>query len=258
MANYYELLEIKQSASTQEIKKAFRERAKRLHPDIAGEKGAEEMRKLLTAYETLSDRNRRFEYDRIYKRFISKYRFDYRTFLRERKDDPQSQAKLICFDLLHLEEDEAISIWREQGGLMFPMEKYLDREDWMDCTYIFAEELAKRRFYYESFVLLVKLVREERRLPYFRHFMEEVENFLKELTRLHLRQSVSPETYIECMEALLDLGFSSRDEARWMRSIAETLFRLGEKDNAAKALREALKRDPGLPNTIQLRRKLQV
>jgi len=95
-------------------------------------------------------------------------------------------------------------------------------------------------------------------LPYFRHFMEEVENFLKEITRLHLRQSVSPETYIECMEALLDLGFSSRDEARWMRSIAETLFRLGEKDNAAKALREALKRDPGLPNTIQLRRKLQV
>ena len=258
MTNYYELLKVKQNASIQEIKKAFRERAKRLHPDIAGETGAEEMRKILTAYETLSDKNRRFEYDRIYSRLSSKYRFDYRNFLRERKDDPQSQAKLIFFELLHLEEDEAISIWREQGGIMFPMEKYLDREDWMDCTYIFAEELAKRRFYYESFVLLVKLVREERRLPYFRHFMEEVENFLKELVRLHLREAVSPEAFIECLEALLGLGFSSRDEARWMRSIAEALVRLGQKDNAAKTLREALKRDPGLPNTIQLRRKLQV
>jgi len=258
MTNYYELLKIKQNASTQEIKKAFRERAKRLHPDIAGETGADEMRKLLTAYKTLLDRNRRYEYDRIYSRFASRYHFDYRNFLRERKDDPQSQAKLVIFELLNLEEDAAISVWKEQGGLLFPMEKYLDREDWMDCTYILAEELVKRQYHYEAFVLLVKLVREERRRPYFRHFMEEVENFLKELTRHHLRQAVSPETFIECMEALLGLGFSSRDEARWMRSIAEALVRLGEKEHAAMALKEALKRDPALPNTIQLRRKLKV
>jgi hypothetical protein len=128
----------------------------------------------------------------------------------------------------------------------------------MDCTYILAEELAKRRRYYEAFVLLISLVREERRQPYFRHFMEEVENFLKELVRLRLRQAVDAETYVECMEALLDLGFSSRDEARWMRSIAETLIRLGELSGAARVFREALRRDPGLPNTVQLRRKLNV
>ena len=258
MTNFYELLEIRQNATTQEIKKAFRERAKRLHPDIAGEEGAEEMRKLLAAYETLSNRGRRSEYDKIYNRFAAKYRFDYRTFLRERKDDPQSQAKLILFELLHFEEDTAVSIWQEQGGLRFPMETYLDREDWMDCSYILAEELAKRELYYEAFVLLVKLVREERRRPYFRHFMEDVENFLKELVRHRLRPAVNAEMYIECMEALLGLGFSSRDEARWMRSIAEALAHLGETDNAARVLREALKRDPRLPNTVQLRRKLRV
>jgi len=258
MTNHYELLNIGQNASTQEIKRAFRERAKQLHPDIAGETGAGEMRKLLAAYEILSDRDRRFEYDRAYNRFVGKHSFDYRSFLMEQKDNPVSQAKLIFFEFLHLEEEMAISIWQEQGGLEFPMEKYLDREDWMDCAYILAEELAKRRRFYEAFSLLVNIVREERRQPYFRHFMEEVETFLKELVRLHLRQAVDAETYVECMEKLLDLGFSNRDEARWMRSIAETLVQAGEQSAALRVLREALKRDPALPNTVQLRRKLNV
>jgi uncharacterized protein YqgQ len=223
MNNHYELLRVRQDASAQEIKKAFRERAKLLHPDIAGEAGSEEMRKLLAAYQTLSDRNRRFEYDRAYSRFTGKYGgknlFDYRSFLKERKDDPESQAKLIFFEFLHLREDDAHSLWQEQGGLHFPMEKYLDREDWMDCTFIIAEELSKRGQYFDAFVLLVKLVREERRRPYFRHFMEDVETFLKELVRLRLRHVVDPVTYVECMEAMLGLGFSSRYEERILRSI---------------------------------------
>jgi len=258
MNNYYELLEIDRNASTEEIKKAFRELAKHLHPDIAGEKGAAEMRKLLVAYQTLSDRNRRFEYDRAYDRFTGKNRFDYRTFLRERYDDPESQAKLIFFELLHLEEEEALSIWQKWGGLEFALEKYLDREDWMDCTYILAEELDKRGLYYEAFVLLVNLVQEERRRPYFRHFMEELESFLSKVVRLRLRSAVEPETYVECLEAMLSLGFSPRDEARWLRSIAETLLLLGELGGAEKAFREALKRDSALPSTKKLRKKLKV
>jgi len=262
MTNYYELLEISRNASTQEIKKAFRERAKQLHPDITGDSGAEEMRKLLAAYEVLSDRDRRFKYDRAYNRFAGKYPgeqgFDYRSFLRERKNDPESQAKLVFFELLHLEEEAAISVWKAQGGLAFPLGKYLDREDWMDCAYILAEELAKRSQYYEAFVLLVDIVREERRVPYFRHFMEDVENFLKGMVRFNLRSSVDAETYVECLEALLDLGFPPSYEARILRSIAETLIHLGELGDAERFFRAALKKDPLLPNTVRLRRKLRV
>jgi tetratricopeptide (TPR) repeat protein len=258
LENYYSLLGVKTSASTPEIKKAFREKAKHLHPDIVGDSASEEMRKLLTAYEIISNHDRRFEYDRAYNRFSRKSQFDYRTFLREQEDDPQSQAKLIFFELLHLEEDAALEVWRKQGALDYPMEKYLDREDWMDCTFMLAEELEKRAQYYESFVLLRRLVKEERNLPYFRHFMEDVETFLKEMVRLHLRSAVDIETYADCLEALIGLGFSSRDEARWMRSRAETFIRLGENDRAAGIFREALKKDPALPNVRQLRKKLNV
>ncbi|MDR0312951.1 MAG: DnaJ domain-containing protein [Treponema sp.] len=258
MENYYSLLGVKETASVPEIKKAFREKAKHLHPDIAGDAASSEMRKLLTAYEVISNRNRRFEYDRAFHRFSQKTSFDYRTFLRDKEDDPQSQSKLIFFELLHLEEEAALEIWRKQGALEFRMEKYLDREDWMDCTFMLAEELEKRMCYYESFVLLLQIIKEERIRPYFKHFMEDIELFLKEMVRLHLRSAVDIETYADCLEALLGLGFSSHDEARWMRSQAETFVRLGENDRAASIFKEALKKDPALPNVRQLRKKLNV
>jgi curved DNA-binding protein CbpA len=258
MDNYYSLLGITQSASPSDIKKAFREKAKRLHPDIAGKNTEAAMRKLLTAYEVLSDRDRRYEYDRAYSRFAQKIDFDYRTWLQEKADDPASQAKLVFFELLHLEEDAALEIWEKNGGIYFPMEKYLDREDWMDCLYILAEELDKRRRSYEAFRLLIRLVDEERRLPYFRHFMDDIEMFLKEMVRLRLRAQVDDETWADCLETLLELGFSPRDEARWMRSLAETLLQMGETAAAESIIREALRRDPALPNTARLRRKLNV
>jgi curved DNA-binding protein CbpA len=258
MQDHYSLLGIQRNASTRDIKRAFREKAKQVHPDIAGEPTVEEMRRLLAAYEALSNPERRAEYDRSYGRFLDKYVFDYRTFLREQPEDPESQAKLIFFELLHREEDEALSIWTAQGGLNFPLERCLDREDWMDCAFILAEELEKRQRYYEAFVLLVRLVREERQRPYFRHFISDVEGFLKDLVRLRLKSAVDAETYLECMEILLELQFPPKDEARWMRSMAETLIRLGDLGTAQGVFREALRRDPSLANAALLRRKLNV
>jgi curved DNA-binding protein CbpA len=258
MENYYQLLGVSFKATPREVKRAFREKAKRLHPDIAGTAAEGAMRKLLIAYEVLSDHEKRGEYDRVYERLIQKADFDYRGFLREDPEDPESQAKLIFFDLLHREEEEALEVWRAQGGLDFALQKYLDREDWMDCAFILAEELEKRQRYYEAFVLFTELIREERRRPYFRHFMPEIENTLKELVRLRLKSAVDGAVYLECIQTLLELGFSPKEEARWMRSMAETLVRMGELSGARRVFREALKRDPALPNVVQLRRKLNV
>jgi curved DNA-binding protein CbpA len=239
MNNYYELLGLKPDASAAEIKKAFREKAKKLHPDIAGESAGAQMRKLLTAYETLSSGQRRYEYDRAYSRFMTNPGFDYRTWLREREDDPACQAKLLLFELLHLEEDEAIKIWRKNGGIYFQMERYMDREDWMDCSFILAEELDRRGHSYEAFRLLELIIREERRKPYFGIFMPELEKYTREIVRQRLRGQVDDETWIECMETLLDLGFSARDTAFWLRSLAQTLLKIGDKAGSRQVLNEA-------------------
>jgi len=243
MNNYYELLGVRHDASAAEIKKAFREKAKRLHPDIVGGGGEAEnrMRKLLIAYETLSNGQRRYEYDRAYSRFVKVSAFDYRTWLKKR-DDPTSQAKLVFFELLHLEEDGAIALWRKNGGINFPMEKYLGREDWMDCAFILAEELDRRGDGYEAFRLLVYIIGEERRQPYFRHFTEEIEKLVREIVRLRLRPQVDDETWVECLETLLALDFPAKDERFWMKSLAATLLELGDHAGAEQIKREAARR----------------
>jgi curved DNA-binding protein CbpA len=256
MQDYYGILGISNTASRKDIKKAFREKAKRLHPDIAGAAGAEAMRKLLCAYEVLSSEERRSEYDRAYGRFVQGSCFDYRRYLAEDPGDPERQAKLVFFDLLHLEEDSALAVWRGNGGLGFAMNKYLGREDWLDCSFILAEELARRGAYYEAFMLLADIIREERRRPYFRHYTVEIENALRALIRFHLKAAVDGETFVECMEMVLELGFPPKDEARWMRSLSEALLRLGELKDAEAVFREALRRDPALPNVKRLGRKL--
>jgi curved DNA-binding protein CbpA len=223
--NHYEILGLKPGADDTEIKKAFREKAKLLHPDIAGTAQAEAMRKLINAYKVLSSREKRFDYDRAYSRFVKKFTFDYRTRLNE-QENPESQAKLIFFELLHFEEERAIVAWRKSGGLDFDLSKYMDREDWMDCQYILAEELDKRGFSFEAFKLMSVVLAEERRRPYFKLFTEEIENYLKNMIKLKIKSQVDEETWIDCLETMISLGFSAQDEKRYKHSIAVTLEKL--------------------------------
>src|ERR1700719_3673102 len=63
--DYYELLGIARTADEQEIKKAFRVLARRLHPDVSEEADAEvRFREVSEAYEALSNAETRQLYDR--------------------------------------------------------------------------------------------------------------------------------------------------------------------------------------------------
>ena len=59
--NYYEELEIEITATTDQIKKAFRKLAIRHHPDVGGD--TEKFQRINQAYETLKDEAKRTQYD---------------------------------------------------------------------------------------------------------------------------------------------------------------------------------------------------
>ena len=60
----YETLEITDSASEAEIKKAYRKLARQYHPDVNKDKGAEDkFKEINSAYEILSDKTKKQQYD---------------------------------------------------------------------------------------------------------------------------------------------------------------------------------------------------
>ena len=62
----YEVIGVSKDASEDEIKKAFRKKARQLHPDVNKDPDAEnQFKELNEAYDVLSDKNKRAQYDRF-------------------------------------------------------------------------------------------------------------------------------------------------------------------------------------------------
>jgi len=267
----YHLLGVKSSASAAEIRRAYRLKAKAIHPDIpenlaSDRDNAARMRQLILAYETLSNPERRAEFDATYAKFRKFSEgteavggFDYRLWLMEREDN-ESRAKLIFFDLFHNLEEEAVAEYltlrKKEGG--FILSRYFDREDFMDCGFILAEEMTFRNEFYESFLLLAEVIQLERQKPYFRHFYPEVTVIARDIVRNRLALSVGDELALDCFETALELKFGKKDDAWILKLMASCYDRLGDRYTARLCLAEALKLDPKLTGIRDLQKRLEV
>ncbi len=263
MQDCYKILGVSQNATASEIKRAYRKKAKELHPDLSSNaETSEKFQELVKAYEILSDAKQRSIFDVSYAAYSryssygkSESSFDYRTWLLNRNDE-ESLSKLVFFDLMHNREDDAVALFKKLNSekFNFSLSKWFTREDFMDFGFILCEELVIRQEYYDAALLLEQIIRMEYSYEYFRLFFPEVIKLARTVFRKYIAGVISDELAIDVFERALELNLGKSDDAFFLLKIAECYLRLGDLETSRMCLLEAMKLDNNITLTSQLRK----
>ncbi len=248
MTDFYKVLGVRQNATLAEIKRAYREKVKNLHPDLTGDITLkEEFNEVVHAYRVLSDSRQRNIFDES---FFYKTRqqsgktesFDYYKWLSERQDY-ESRAKLIFYTLMRNKEDEAVAEFKRMqvNHPDFTLKDFFTREDFMDYGYILAEELVIRAEYYDAFLLLEQIIKMEYSYHYFYIFFSEVIAFTLNILKRNIDGVINDELALDVYERALDLELGKNNDAFFLRKMSEEYRRLGDTATSEICLRESEK-----------------
>jgi len=205
----------------------------------------------------LGDLEKRDEYDRALQAALRVRGFDYRAFLRARVDDPLSQSKLVFHDLLANHQDEAVELYeRLVAAPGFELERYLSREDYMDCAFLLAEVFETRCRFAEAYDLYHKLFLFEKAKPYFHHFIEEVVDRLRALLCFKMLPGIDPADAIDRLKDLVRLDFSRKDNAFFYKKLAEVYASLDQQETALLYLQKGLQLDRKLSGVKKLMERI--
>lgn len=244
MEDCYKILGVKRGATVSEIRRAYRKKVKELHPDASGTvETSPEFRRVVRAYEILSDAHSRAIFDSsVAEHFRNKKKkvWDYREWLLSREDD-ESRAKLIFFDLMHQREDEAVAEYKrmQTERSKFSLKHWFTREDFMDYGFILCEELVLREEYYDAALLLCQIVTMEYKFEYFRLFFPEVLDFLRNILRNHTEGKISDELALDVYEHALELQLGKSDDAFILRKMGIIYKRIGDEPTSRICFDEA-------------------
>lgn len=248
MKDFYKVLGVRQNATLAEIKRAYHNKVKLLHPDSSGDVShKDEFNEVVQAYRVLSDNRQRSIFDEsiishIFRKKNGSGEFNYYNWLSERQDQ-ESRAKLIFYTLMHNKEDEAVAEFKrmQTNHADFELKKWFTREDFMDYGYILAEELVIRGEYYDAILLLDQIIQMEYSYQYFYIFFPEVMDFTLNILKKNIDGVISDELALDAYERALELGFGKSADAFFLRKMSEEYRRLGDYETSAICLKESQK-----------------
>ena len=248
MKDFYKILGVRPNATLSEIKRAYREKAKLLHPDLTGDTSRrDEFNEVVQAYRVLSDMRQRSIFDesffiKIKRSYKNADSFNYYDWLKAREDE-ESRAKLIFYTLMHQKEDEAVAEFKrmQTNHADFSLKKWFTREDFMDYGYILAEELVIRGEYYDAIILLEQSIQMEYSYHYFYIFFPEVIEFTLNILKRNIDGVISDELALDVFERALDLNLGTKNDAFFLRKMSEEYKRLGDLSTSEICLKESEK-----------------
>lgn len=263
MVNYYTILGINIKSSPSEIKKQFRKKVKKLHPDIKGSKSSNssrELRLLLKAYEVLSNPEKRIKYDEKLNIYLrqKKNEFNYREFLKSRKDDLLCQSKLIFYDLLNSNPEDAVFLHEKlRQDKKYHLYKYMSWADYMDCTFLLAEQYSKTNKFEKAYELYKQLYVDELKKPYFKHFIREVIDRLKKIVGHKMHKEINTNKVISYIEELISLNISDKDNAFFYKSLAECYLKINKNEMALNSVKNALRYNSRIEGITNIKKRIK-
>lgn len=233
--NYYQILSVDAQVTIKQIRSAFRQKAKRLHPDTVGTHGQsnnseQQMRLLINAYQTLSHPDLRRDYDLTHKIDTHKFSFSFREFMRKRTNDHKSLARLILYELLHDHITEAIRLYEsyfydeldtsiQRGSIRRRLSYYFSYNDYMDCLFLLADAYEKQHQYLKAIRFYRNIARLESNKAIFGYFFDDVRDAMKRIIRVWEKNSRT-QHIVRFVPSLLDIHSLRRDRVFFEQKIA--------------------------------------
>jgi hypothetical protein len=130
----------------------------------------------------------------------------------------------VLFDLRHGREDDAVVEYVSiiAGRHDCVLARYFDREESQNWGFILAEEMILRARYYDAAILLVNIIRAERRYPVFGIlFFPEVITLTKSILLHRLKPRSNPELVLDAWEYAAETGIDEATDEALEQLIAE-------------------------------------
>lgn len=119
LKNYYHILGVGRQATTQEIRKAFRAKAKELHPDVNPSENARlQFIEVQQAYEFLTDESQRRNYDELYhaernsREELEKRERIYKLWVEHQQRQASRRTAMEAYHLAEERNPFAAKFWR--------------------------------------------------------------------------------------------------------------------------------------------------
>ena len=263
--NYYDILEIHQEVSTEEIKRSFRTLIKKYHPDIHGPNKlwAESKTKIIIqAYKTLSDSTTREQYDRLYSHHLQNNRtrrHNKREDIQTEDEDILARVRLILKDLLNGHAQNAIENYerlsKDHADVEFLL--HLKHRDYIDCKFLLAEAYEKFG-QHEVAIEFYEFIYERGKDTHPRHHLvTEVKERIRNIYCRKLARSAPPEKALGYYEKVLRLKLNKNESAFIYKKMVECYLKLKKYENALIHLKIALSLKPNLQGLNKIKTKLR-